>query len=179
MRSLRSLKCLKTTLELTFTTKKANACSPWTTFSVFKWKYLLGKFGPKNQNCYFERKFCTSLIWICRTMQKMCCVHFLCFIPVKTLFEQIWSKKKKKIVSLSLNLVPRLTWICGMQWWCSIFLFLTIKIFFGQIWFKNSKLFVQSEIRYKDWLEYAKFSGGPYFLCFRLKIATLFGQIWS
>ena len=62
MRSLRSLKCLKTTLELTFTTKKANACSPWTAFSVFQWKYLLGKFGPKNQNCYFEWKFCTSLI---------------------------------------------------------------------------------------------------------------------
>ena len=51
MRSLRSLKRLKTTVELTFTTKKASACSPWTAFSVFKWKYLLGKFGPKNQNC--------------------------------------------------------------------------------------------------------------------------------
>ena len=35
MRSLRSLKCLKT-VELTFTTKKANACSPWTAFSVFR-----------------------------------------------------------------------------------------------------------------------------------------------
>ena len=31
MTSLRSLKCLKTTVELTFTTQKANSCSSWTT----------------------------------------------------------------------------------------------------------------------------------------------------
>ena len=42
MRSLRSSKCLKTTVELTFTTQKANACSPWTACSVFNWKYLFG-----------------------------------------------------------------------------------------------------------------------------------------
>ena len=111
MRSLRSSKCLKTTVELTFTTQKANACSPWTACSVFDWKYLfwvnlvqklriislswnfvprqiqicripwwyslfrfwsgftfLGKFDPKNQNCQFELKFRTRLIWIFRTM---------------------------------------------------------------------------------------------------------------
>ena len=34
MRSLRSSKCLKT-VELTFTTQKANALSPWTACSVF------------------------------------------------------------------------------------------------------------------------------------------------
>ena len=49
--------------------------------------------------------------------------------------------KKIKIVSLSWNLVPRLIWISGIQWWCSLFLFLTINIFLGQIWSKNSKLF--------------------------------------
>ena len=32
---LRSLKCLKTTVELMFTTQKANACSPWTAYSAF------------------------------------------------------------------------------------------------------------------------------------------------
>ena len=119
MRSLRSLKCLKTTLELTFTTKKANACSPWTAFSVFKWKYLLGKFGPKNQNCYFEWKFCTSLIWICRTMQKMCCVHFLCFRPVKTLFEQIWSKKKEKNCQFKLKLGTK----TNLNMWNAVMMF--------------------------------------------------------
>ena len=103
MRSLRSSKCLKTTIELTFTTQKANASSPWTAWSVFNWKYLswvnlvqklkiislswyfvprliqiyriswwcslflvltennlLGKFGPKNQNCQFEPEFGTK-----------------------------------------------------------------------------------------------------------------------
>ena len=55
---MRSSKCLKTTVELTFTTQKANACSPWTACSVFNWKYLfLGKFGPKTQNYQFNLKF--------------------------------------------------------------------------------------------------------------------------
>ena len=40
MRSLKSSKCLKTTVELTFTTQKTNACSPWTACSVFDLKYL-------------------------------------------------------------------------------------------------------------------------------------------
>ena len=105
MRSLRSSRCLKTTVKLTFTTQKANACSPWAACSAFKWKYIfwvnlvqklktislsynlvprliqicripwrcsfflfstgntfLGKFGPKNENCQFELKFCTRLI---------------------------------------------------------------------------------------------------------------------
>ena len=126
MRSLRSSKCLKTTIELTFTTQNANACSLWTVCSIFDWKYLfwvnlvqklkiisfswnfvprliqicripwwcslflfltgntfLGKFGPKNQNCQFELKFHTRLIWICRIMQKLCGVHFSCFRPEK------------------------------------------------------------------------------------------------
>ena len=30
----------KTTVELTFTTQKANVCSPWTASSVFDWEYL-------------------------------------------------------------------------------------------------------------------------------------------
>ena len=39
MRFLRSSKCSKTTVELTFTTQKAYASSrPWTV-SVFDWKY--------------------------------------------------------------------------------------------------------------------------------------------
>ena len=54
MRSLRSSKCLKTAVDLTFTTQKASACSPWTAYSVFNWKYLFwGKFGPKTQNHQF------------------------------------------------------------------------------------------------------------------------------
>ena len=60
MRSLRSSKCLKTTVELTFTTQKANACSPWIACSVFNWKYLFeGKFGVKTQNYQFKLIFRT------------------------------------------------------------------------------------------------------------------------
>ena len=52
MRLLRSSKCSKITVELTFTTQKANACNPWTDCSVFGWNIpFLGKFGPKTQNC--------------------------------------------------------------------------------------------------------------------------------
>ena len=39
MRFLRSLKLSKTTVQLTFTTQKANTYSPWTDCSVFEWKY--------------------------------------------------------------------------------------------------------------------------------------------
>ena len=40
MTSSRYSKCLKTTVELTFTTQKTNAYSPWTACSVFNWIYL-------------------------------------------------------------------------------------------------------------------------------------------
>ena len=54
MRSLRFSKCLKRILELTFTTQKAKACSPWTACSVFNWKYFFfgggGKFGTRTQS---------------------------------------------------------------------------------------------------------------------------------
>ena len=39
MRFLRFSKRSKTTVELTFTTRKANACSACTACSVFGWKY--------------------------------------------------------------------------------------------------------------------------------------------
>ena len=54
MRSLRFSKCLKRIFELTFTTQKAKACSPWIACSVFNWKYFFGgmggKFGPRTQS---------------------------------------------------------------------------------------------------------------------------------
>ena len=53
MRSLRSSKCLKT-VKLTFTTQKANACSPGTTCSFLTGKVFLGKFSPKTQNYQFK-----------------------------------------------------------------------------------------------------------------------------
>ena len=82
---------------------------------------FLGKFGPKNQNCQFELKFRTRLIWICRTMYNIYGVYFS-VLDEKNSF---WANlvQKIKVVSLSWNLVPRLIWICGIQWWCSLFSF--------------------------------------------------------
>ena len=58
MRSLRSSKCLKIKVELTFTTQKVNACNPWTALFCFQLKIpFLGKFGPKTQNYTFKLKF--------------------------------------------------------------------------------------------------------------------------
>ena len=56
--------------------------------------------------------------------------------------------QKLKIVSLSWNLVPCLTQICRIQWWCSLLPFLTGNIFFGLIWSKNSKLF---KLKFGTW----------------------------
>ena len=39
MRFLRPSKCSKATVELRFTSQKANACSPWSACSAFDWKY--------------------------------------------------------------------------------------------------------------------------------------------
>ena len=61
MKFLRSSKCLKTTVELTFTTQKANTRSSWTACSALNWTYMpfSGKFGPKTQNYQFKSKVCT------------------------------------------------------------------------------------------------------------------------
>ena len=118
------------------------------TFSVFDWKYLLEKFGPKNQNCQLELKFRTRLIWICRTVQKICGVHFSSLRPEKPFLDKFALKNQKYQLEQKFG-TKTLTWICGIQWWCSLFLFLTINIFLGQTLSKNLKLFVQSEIWYR------------------------------
>ena len=67
LRFLRSSKCSKTTVELTFTTQKANACSPWTGCSVFGWKYHFWvNLVQKIKNCLFKLKFGT---WTNSNMQ--------------------------------------------------------------------------------------------------------------
>ena len=160
MTSLGYWKCLKTTIELTFTTQKANACSPWTACSVFNWKYrfwvnlvqklkimslswnfvprliqirgipwgcsfflfstgntILRKLGPKNQNCQFELKLCTRLIWICWIIEKICDVHFFCCKPEKPFLDKSGQKNQKRHLKQKFG-TNRLIWICGIQWWC-------------------------------------------------------------
>ena len=60
MRSFRSSKYLKTTVELTFTTQKGNACSLGLFVLSSNGNTFLRRFGPKTQNYQFELKFCTQ-----------------------------------------------------------------------------------------------------------------------
>ena len=67
IRSLRSSKCLKTTVELTFTTQKANTCSPWTACLVFNWKHLFWvNLVQKLKIISLSLSFVPRLIQICR-----------------------------------------------------------------------------------------------------------------
>ena len=138
MKSLRSSKCLKTTVELTFTTQKANACSPWTGFF---WVNLVQKLKIISLSWNFVPRLIQigRIPWWCSPFPLSTGHIFLGKFGTKN---QNWQFK--------LNLVQRLIWISRIQWGCSLFLFLTINIFLEQIWSKNSKLFVQSEIWYKD-----------------------------
>ena len=65
---------------------------PFSTVDTF-W----GKFDLKNQNCQFELKFRTRLIWVCRIMYKICSNYFLCFRPEEPFF----GKSCQKILKLS------------------------------------------------------------------------------
>ena len=174
MRSLRSWKCLTTTVGLTFTSPKANAYSPWTACSAtgnaffrvnlvqklkiisLSWNFVhrltqicripwwcslflfsIGntffvKFGPKNQNCQFELKFHTRLMWICRIT--------FCFRPEKPFFGKYGQKNQnyqfKGKFGTKTNLNVRNSM---MMLTFSVF---NRKYLLGQIWSKKSKLSV-------------------------------------
>ena len=108
MRSLRSSKCLKTTVELTFTIQKTSACSPWTACSVFNWKYQFSwvnlvqklKFISLNWN------FVPRLIEICRI--SWWCSLFL-FSTANTFLGKFGPKNQ--ICQFELKFRTRLLWI--------------------------------------------------------------------
>ena len=86
-------KCSKVTVELRFTTQKANACSPWTACSVFSWKCLFWvNLVQKLKIISLSWNFVPRLIQICR-IPWWCSLFPL--LTRKTIFEQIWSKKSK------------------------------------------------------------------------------------
>ena len=72
-------------------------------------------------------------------------------------------------VSLSGNLVPRLIWICGIQWWCSLFQFLTGDTSFGKFGPKNQNY--QFELKFHTrliWIcRITSNIFGVLFFCFR------------
>ena len=83
---MRSSECSQTTIESTFTTLKANACSPWTGCSVFDWKYAFWVNLVKTENCQFELKFGTQ---INSNMQNSMSMFFISLFDWKYLFGQI------------------------------------------------------------------------------------------
>ena len=132
MRSLRSSKCLKTTVELTFTTQKANACSPWTVCSVFDWKYLFWV-------NLFQRLKIISLSW---NFEPRIIVLFL-FSTGNTFLDKFGPKNLN--CQFELKLRTRLIWICRIMYkicGSHFFCFWPEKTFWGQIWSKRSILSV-------------------------------------
>ena len=82
----------------------------------------------KNQNCQFTLKFG---IYSNSNMQNSVVVFTFSVLDQKYHFGATLVQKIK-IVSLSWNLILRLIWICGIQWWCSLFLLYTGKTHFGK-----------------------------------------------
>ena len=113
MRSLRSSKCLKTTVELTFTTQKANACSPWTACSVFDWKYLFWVSLVQKLNLSYQKTYHLSWNFVLRLIQifiiSWWCSLFL-FLTGNTFCGKLGPKKKH--CQFELKFSTRLNWIC-------------------------------------------------------------------
>ena len=89
------------------------------TLSIIGQKYSFWELGPNNQNCEFKLKFVTQSN---SNMQNSIVKFAFAVFNWKYRF---WANliQKIKIVSLTLNLVPRLIRICRIQWWCSLFPF--------------------------------------------------------
>ena len=99
-RSLRSSKCLKSTVELTFATQKANGSSRWNVCSVFDWKYLFWvNLLQKLKIISLSWNFVPRLIRVCRILQWFL---LLLFSTGNTLLGKFGPKNQ--IVSLSWNL---------------------------------------------------------------------------
>ena len=95
--------------------------------SLFWFWPFLGKFGPKYQNFQFKLKFATkNNLNIQNSL-----VMFNFFFEWKYLFLATLVPKFKTYC-LKWNFTPRLTWICRIQWWCSLFCFRPGILFLGK-----------------------------------------------
>ena len=102
----------KRAVELTFTTEKAKACSPWTACSVFDWKYLFCGVNlvQKLKIIIFSRNFVYRLIQICRI--PWWCSLFL-FSTGNTILGK--SDPKNQTCQFELKFYTRLIWICRIM----------------------------------------------------------------
>ena len=145
------------------------------TFFVFVWKYLFGQIWSSKSNCQFEQKFRTRINWICRIILKICGVHFFCFRLEKPFLGKSGQKSQNCQFKLKFGIKTNLNkrnlkmifFVFNHKYLSRANLVQKFKI-------ACSKLNLKQRV-----FEYAKFNGGVYFICLRLKIAVLFGQIWS
>ena len=148
MRSLRSSKCLKTTVELTFSTQKANACSPWTACSVFNWKYLCWvNLVQKLKIICLSWNFVPRIIQIC-TIPCWCSL-FCLRLEIPFLVNLV---QKIKIVRLSWNFAPNQFEYAEL---CIKYVVFTFSVLdqknpFCANLVKKSKLSVKAEIWYQE-----------------------------
>ena len=61
-------------------------------------------------------------------------------------------------------MIPRLTGVWRVQWWCWFFLFFFRSIFVWENCFEKSKWFIEAEIWNQDWFEYVELDGDFHFL---------------
>ena len=61
-------------------------------------------------------------------------------------------------------MIPRLTGVWRVQWWCWFFLFFFKSIFVWENGFEKSKLFIEAEIWNQDLFEYVELDGDFHFL---------------
>ena len=110
---------------------------------------------------------------ICRIMQKICGIHFFVLDQKNPFWANLVKKNQNCQFKLKFGTKTNLNMRNSMMFTLSVFdhKYLT--------WANLVQKFktVQSEICYKDSFEYAKFNGGVCFISFRLKIATLFGEL--
>ena len=106
-----TLKCLKRTAELAFTTQKLNTCSPWTACSVFNWKYLFWvNLVQKLKIIKLSLNFVPRLIQICRI--PWWCSRFL-FLTGNTFLGK--SGPENQNCQSELKSCSRLVWICRIK----------------------------------------------------------------
>ena len=104
-------KMFSTTVELTFTTQKANSCSPWTACSVFNWKYLFWENSvQKLKIISLSWNFVSRLIQICR-IPRWCSLFM--FLSGNTFLGRFGPKNQN--FQFGLKFRTRLIWICRIM----------------------------------------------------------------
>ena len=79
--------------------------------------------------------------------------------------------QKFNIVNYSWNLARKLTQICRIRWWCSLFLLQAGSALFGQIWCKDINIVSLGWNLTPSLIEYVEFNGDAQFCSFRPEIS--------